>query len=67
MALTLVKILVDLTIPGTTNPESPNPPGEGPTRPRAELDKIIRDGCGAVCTYSLSHQGPHFLVDLEEV
>lgn len=53
MSKTLVKVLIDLTIPGSPDPESPNPPDEGPTSPMQELQKVIRDGCAGTYTYEV--------------
>jgi hypothetical protein len=51
MAKTVIKVLIDFEAPNVVDPEPPNPPGEGLTSPLAEIDKIIRDGCGASYTY----------------
>lgn len=67
MAKTLVKVLLELTLPGTANPEAPNPAGEAPSSPSQELRKIIRDGCGATYTHECEAMGNMFVVHLVEV
>ena len=62
MSKTLVKVLLDLTIPG-----GPGPLGTVPATPAGELEKILVDGCGDTYTYEVEPLDTFILVDLEEV